>query len=422
MQASQALNHAAAARAPRRALVFLGPGALVAVGYMDPGNWATSIAAGSRFGYTLLCVVLAASLTAMLFQHLCARLGLATGLDLAQACRRHFPPRVAAALWVLAEVAIVACDLAELIGAAVALKLLTGMPLTLGVLLTAFDVFLILILLDRGARTVEALIMGMVVMIGACFAWNLWLAAPDVAALTRGFLPSAAILTEAEMLLLAVGIVGATVMPHNLYLHSALLKRTPPPAAEARPAIRAATRDACIALTFALAINCAILVLAAAAFHAQGRTDVVELEAAHHLLAPTLGGPGAAYAFALALLLAGVASAFTSTLAGQVVMEGFLEIRVAVWLRRLLTRAVAIVPALLVTAWAGEARTADLLIASQVVLSLQLPFALVPLLLFTTSRRVMGELVAPRWVAVAGWGGAAVIVSLNLALLARMVM
>ena len=413
---------AAIARAPRRLLAFVGPGYLVAVGYMDPGNWATSIAAGSAFGYTLLWVVLVSSLMAMLFQHLSARLGLASGLTLAQACRRHYSKRTATALWVGAEIAICACDLAEVIGAAIALKLLFGLPLSIGILVTVADVFLILLLLDRGARAVEALIMGMVCLIGASFAYNLWLAAPAPMAVLHGFLPGPQILSEAEMLLLAVGIVGATVMPHNLYLHSALVQRRQSGACAAPPRamIRYATWDSCIALTVALAINCAILILAAAAFNANGRTGVVELEQAHRLLAPLLGAVGAGPAFAIALLCAGVASTFTGTLAGQVVMEGFLNLRIPAWLRRLTTRLIALAPALLVTLYLGEEHTARLLVLSQVVLSLQLPFALFPLIRFTAAKSVMGDLAAPRAITLAAWTAAALIVSLNLAMLWRL--
>ena len=403
-----------APRAPRarKILAFAGPGYLVAAGYMDPGNWATAVAAGSGYGYTLLCVVLAASLVAMLFQALCVRLGLGAGLDLAQACRRYCPPRSRLALWLLAEVAIVATDLAELIGAAIALKLLFGIPMVVGVLLTALDAFLILFLMERGVRWVEAFVASMVALVAAAFAFNLWLAQPDFAALVSGILPSMEIGADATMLLLATGIIGATVMPHNLYLHSALVQSRNP-GAERRSAIRYATADSCIALVIAMGINCALLVLAASAFHARGAGEVAELSRAYELLSPMLGTTLAATAFAVALLACGVSSTVTGTLAGQVVMEGFLELRLPPWLRRLATRAVAIVPAVIAGALYGESGIAKLLVASQVVLSLQLPFAVIPLVALTGSKRVMKDHAAPAWMAIAAWLLAGLIVAIN---------
>ena len=406
------------AHAPRarKILAFAGPGYLVAAGYMDPGNWATAVAAGSGYGYTLLCVVLAASLIAMLVQALCVRLGLGAGLDLAQACRKHLPGRARIALWLLAEVAIVATDLAELIGAAIALQLLFGIPLVVGVLLTALDAFLVLWLMERGVRWVEAFVASMIAVTGVAFAFNLWLAQPEFAALAAGFLPTFEIGSDATLLLLATGIIGATVMPHNLYLHSALVQSRHAGKDKAS-AIRYATADSCIALTLAMCINCSLLVLAASAFHARGTGEVAELGQAFELLAPALGTTLAATAFGVALLACGISSTVTGTLAGQVVMEGFLQIRLPPWLRRLCTRAVAIVPAVAVVSLYGDSGLAKLLIASQVVLSLQLPFALVPLVAFAGSRRVAGEHAAPRWMILAAWFFAAVIVLLNFIML-----
>lgn len=403
----------------RRLAAFLGPGYLVAVGYMDPGNWATSIAAGSAFGYQLLFVVVASSLMAILFQSLCARLGLGAGMDLAQACRRHYSARASFGLWLLAEVAIIACDLAELIGAAVALKLLFGLPLVVGMLLTALDVFILLYLFDRGVRTLEAVTLGLVLLIGACFAYNLALAQPEFSALMHGLLPTSQAFSDQTMLWLSVGIVGATVMPHNLYLHSSLVRtrEVGRSTAARRNGIACATVDSSLALVLALFINASILVLSAATFNARGLTEVAELGQAHELMAPLLGGSGAAVAFAVALLASGFASTVTATLAGQVVMEGFLERRLPPWIRRFATRCIAILPALFITLWYGESATASLLIASQVVLSLQLPFALVPLVRFTTSKPVMGELAAPRWLALAAWACCILIVGLNLTML-----
>jgi manganese transport protein len=411
-------------RNARGLLAFIGPGYLVAVGYMDPGNWATSIAAGSAFGYALLFVVVASSLMAMLFQSLCARLGLGAGLDLAQACRLHYSPKNSFCLWVLAEVAIVACDMAELIGAAIALKLLFDLPLAVGILLTALDVFLLLALLDRGVRVVEAVVACLVLLIAVAFGYNILLAQPDIAGVLGGLIPRTGLLTDSTMLWLAVGIIGATVMPHNLYLHSALVqsRRPEPDTQSRRRAIHCATADSSFALTIALAINASILILAGAAFHAKGYTSVASLEEAHALLAPLLGGAGAAMAFALALLASGLASTLTGTLAGQIVMEGFLQMRLPPWLRRLATRCLAIIPAMAVTLVYGESGTATLLVASQVVLALQLPFALVPLVRFTTSRAIMGELATPRSVALLAWACAGLIIALNITMLVSLLL
>ncbi len=405
----------------RRMLAFVGPGYLVAVGYMDPGNWATALAGGSAFGYTLLSVALLSSLMAMLLQALCTRIGIATGQDLAQLCRARFPRPVNLALWFLAEIAICATDLAELIGTAIALELLFGIPLLLGVLLTAADALLVLWLQHKGVRWLEALVAGLIVGVFACFAIQLAMAQPVWSEVLAGYFPSREILTNEAMLYIAIGILGATVMPHNLYLHTAVVQSRAH-APEAKPeAIRFATLDSTIALCLALLVNSAILITAAAVFHAGGRTEVAEIQEAHALLAPMLGSGAAALLFAVALLLCGLNATVTATLAGQVVMEGFLGIRLPPPLRRLLTRGVAIVPAVVVTAMMGESGTARLLILSQVILSLQLPFAVIPLMLFAGDRVRLGPLVAPRWQLVLGWAAAALIVALNVKLLAGMV-
>jgi manganese transport protein len=403
----------------RRLVAFLGPGYLVAVGYMDPGNWATDLAGGSVFGYTLLSVVLLSNLMAILLQSLSARLGIATGRDLAQACRAHYPPLVNFALWALCELAIVACDLAEVIGTAIALNLLFGLPLVVGASLTALDVLLILLLQQRGFRKLEAFVIGLIVVIAVCFVIQLVVAQPDLAAIAQGFVPTSAILADPAMLYIAIGILGATVMPHNLYLHSAIVQtRQWAPTVEAkREAIHFATIDSTVALSLALFINAAILILAAAAFHRTGQTGVAEIQDAYNLLTPTLGFAGASTLFAVALLASGQNSTVTATLAGQIVMEGFLRLRLKPWLRRIVTRLIAIVPVVIVTWMYGESGTARMLILSQVVLSLQLPFAVVPLVRFTTDRRKMGELVAPHWIAALAWTVAAVIIALNVKLL-----
>jgi manganese transport protein len=372
----------------RKMVAFAGPGYLVAVGYMDPGNWATDLAGGSAYGYDLFCVVLLSSLMAMILQILSAKLGIVTGCDLAQNCRDHYPPIVSLCLWLSSELAICACDLAEVIGTAIALKLLFGLPLVLGVCLTALDVLVILHLQRWGLRSFETLIVALIVLIGASFAFEVALAHPSVSSVLAGFLPRAQIATDPGMLNLAIGILGATVMPHNLYLHSSVVRSSglKSPFVGKREALRFAS----IALTLAFVVNGAILVVAAATFHANGRTDVVEIEDAQFLLAPLLGNSLAGTVFALALLASSLAATLTAALAGQIVMEGFLRIRIAAGLRRLLTRLVAIVPALAVTALHGDGAASKLLILSQVVLSLQLPLAVIPLLQFTGQRRMMG--------------------------------
>jgi manganese transport protein len=403
----------------RKFLTFLGPGYLVAVGYMDPGNWATSLAGGAQFGYTLLVVALISNIMAVILQSLCARLAVATGRDLAQACRDAYPPYMAWPLWLLAELAICATDLAEVIGTAIGLNLLFGIPLEIGVMITALDVFIILWLQTKGFRWIEAFIITLLGVIAVCFAIQIALADPNWGEVIRGFAPTTEIVTNPNMLYIALGIIGATVMPHNLYLHSGIVQtraygHTLP---EKREALKYATIDSTVALTFALVINAAILILAAATFYKGGHTDVAELGRAQELLQPLLGSSIAPSLFAIALLCCGLNSTVTATMAGQIVMEGFLRIRLAAWLRRLVTRLVAIVPAIVVTLIYGEGQTAKLLILSQVVLSLQLPFAVVPLVMFTASKTKMGELVAPRWLTVIAALTAAIIIVLNLKLI-----
>jgi manganese transport protein len=403
----------------RRLAAFAGPGYLVAVGYMDPGNWATSLAGGSKFGYALLSVALLSNIMAVVLQALCARLAIASGRDLAQACRDAYPRYVSVPLWALAEIAIIATDIAEVVGTAIGLNLIFGLPLELGVLLTALDVFLILYLQKLGFRWVEALIISLLGVIAICFGVQIALANPDWGGVIRGFFPTTEIIKDRGMLYLALGILGATVMPHNLYLHSGIVQtraygHTLP---EKREAIAFATIDSTVALTFALLINASILILAAATFHASGQTNVMELGEAHSLLAPLLGMAIAPTLFGVALLCCGLNSTVTATLAGQIVMEGFLRMRLAPWLRRLITRALAIVPAAIVTIWFGDKGTAQLLILTQVVLSLQLSFAVFPLVMFTADRRKMGELVAPRWLTAIAWIIAILIAGLNVKLL-----
>ena len=403
----------------RKLLAFLGPGYLVAVGYMDPGNWATSLAGGSKFGYALLTIALLSNLMAILLQALCARLGIAAGRDLAQACRDAFPRAVAWPLWLMAEIAICATDLAEVIGTAIGLNLLFGVPLEIGVIVTALDVFLILWMQRLGFRWIEAFIVTLLGVIAVCFAIQIALADPDWRGVILGFAPTIDIVRNPEMLYLSLGILGATVMPHNLYLHSGVVqtRRFGEGVEDKREAIKLATIDSTIALMFALLINASILILAAATFHKTGKTDVAELEQAHSFLAPLLGSAIAPTLFGIALLCCGLNSTVTATLAGQIVMEGFLDIRLPAWARRLITRGIAIVPAAIVTIWYGERGTAELLILSQVVLSLQLPFAIVPLVMFTADRRKMGALTAPRWVTLLAVLVAVIIIALNVKLI-----
>ena len=399
----------------RKLFAFLGPGYLVAVGYMDPGNWATSLAGGSKFGYALLAVALLSNVMAIILQSLCTRLGVGAGRDLAQACRDSFPRYVALPLWLSAEIAITATDLAEVIGTAIGLNLLFHIPLEIGVIITAADVFLILALQAFGFRWIEAFVVTMLGVIAACFAVQIVLADPDWGSVLRGLAPTRDLVANGEMLYLALGILGATVMPHNLYLHSGLVQTrgygdTPE---EKREAISLATIDSTLALCFAFVINASILILAAATFHRAGKTDVAELDQAHAFLSPLLGSTLAPTLFAVALLCCGLNSTITATLSGQIVMEGFLNWRIAPWLRRMTTRLIAILPAVIVTIWFGEKATGQLLILSQVVLSLQLPFAVVPLVLFTASRAKMGPYVAPRLLPALAVATAALIIALN---------
>jgi len=403
----------------RKFLAFFGPGYLVAVGYMDPGNWATSLAGGSQFGYALLSVVLLSNIMAVILQSLAARLAIGSGRDLAQACRDAYPRWVSWPLWVLAELAIIATDLAEVIGTAIGLNLIFGVPLELGIVITGVDVLLVLYLQTKGFRWVEAFIIGLLGVIAACFLAQIVLANPDWGGVVRGFAPTTSVVTNPDMLYLALGIIGATVMPHNLYLHSGIVQTrafgTSVP--EKREALKYATLDSTVALTFALSINAAILILAAAVFHAAGKTGVDDIGVAHKLLTPLLGSSAAPLLFGIALIACGLSSTVTATMAGQIVMEGFINIRLAPWLRRLITRVAAILPAIGVIFILGEAAMGRLLILSQVVLSLQLPFAVIPLVMFTANRKKMGALVSPKWLTVGAAIISAIIVVLNLKLI-----
>jgi manganese transport protein len=404
----------------RKLFAFAGPGFLIAVGYMDPGNWATDLAAGSKYNYTLLSVIMLSNFMAILLQALAIKLGVVSGRDLAQACRDHFSRRVSFALWIFAEIAIAACDLAEVIGSAIALNLLFHIPLLIGVCLTALDVLVILFLQQKGFRFLEALVISLIATISVCFGLEILFSRPEIAGLLRGFfVPSPQILRDPAMLYIAVSILGATVMPHNLYLHSAIVqsrdfRRTPE---GKREAIRYGVIDSTVALTIALFVNAAILLVAAATFFLHGLTQVAEIQDAYKLLTPILGVTSASTIFALALLASGQNSTLTGTLAGQVVMEGFLNIRLKPWLRRLITRGLAIIPAIIVTAFWGERGTANLIILSQVVLSMQLSFAVFPLVMFTSDRQKMGEFVNPLWLKALSWFTAVLIAVLNVWLL-----
>ena len=405
-------------------LSFAGPGFLVAVGYMDPGNWATDLAGGSKYNYRLLSVIMMSNLMAVLLQRLAIKLGVATGRDLAQACRDHFSRPASMALWIFAEIAIAACDLAEVIGSAIALNLLFHIPLLVGVCLTALDVLLILFLQQRGFRFIEALVIALIGTIGVCFGLEVLFSRPSMLGILHGFfVPSPQIVFDSGMLYIAISILGATVMPHNLYLHSAVVQsrnfeRTSP---GKREAIKFCTIDSTIALTIALFVNAAILIVSAATFYRRGMTGVAEINDAYRLLTPLLGVTGASTMFALALLASGQNSTLTGTLAGQVVMEGFLNIRLRPWLRRLITRGVAIVPAVIVTAFWGTKGTASLLVFSQVVLSMQLSFAVFPLVMFTSDKRKMGEFVNSRTTVSLSWLVAGLIAVLNVWLLVQAV-
>jgi manganese transport protein len=403
----------------RKLLAFAGPGYLVAVGYMDPGNWATDLAGGARFGYTLLSVIMISNLMAILLQALAARLGIASGRDLAQACRDSYSRPTAFFLWILCEIAIAACDLAEVLGAAIALNLLIGLPLIWGVCLTALDVLVVLFLQHRGFRYVEALVVSLIVLIAGSFAVELWLSRPALGALTLGFLPRTEILRDGDMLYIAIGILGATVMPHNLYLHSSIVqtRKYRDTQEGKREAIRFATIDSSVALMSALFINAAILIMAAATFHGTGYEHVADIGDAYKLLSPLLGTTLASTLFAVALLCSGQNATLTGTLAGQIVMEGFINLRLRPWLRRLITRLIAIIPAVIVIWIYGDRGSGPLIILSQVILSLQLPFAVFPLVAFTSDRKKMGEFVSPLWVSALAWAVALIIAALNIYLL-----
>jgi len=403
----------------RKMLAFAGPGFLVAVGYMDPGNWATDLAGGAQFGYTLLAVIMISNLMAILLQHLCVKLGVVTGRDLAQACRDHYSKPTVWFLWVLCELAIAACDLAEVVGSAIGLQLLFGIPLVWGCVITCLDVMLVLFLQNKGFRWVEAIVITLILTIGGCFAAELFFAKPSLTGVLLGFVPSAEILKNQQMLYVSIGILGATVMPHNLYLHSSIVQtrnfeRTPE---GKREAVKFATIDSSFALVFALFINASILILSASAFHWSGHREVAEIQDAYKLLSPTLGVGIASTLFAVALLASGQNSTLTGTLAGQIVMEGFLNFRITPWLRRLVTRAIAIIPAVCIIGFFGESKTTELLIASQVVLSMQLGFAVWPLMRFTGERAKMGEFTNPLWIKILGWTTAVIIIVLNVKLL-----
>jgi len=405
----------------RKMLAYAGPGYLVSVGYMDPGNWATDIAGGAAFGYALLSVILLSNLMAILLQALCVRLGVATGKDLAQACRDYYPKRISFCLWGLCEIAIAACDLAELLGSAIALQLLFGIPLIWGVCITACDVLLLLLLQGKGFRYVEALIITLVATVGICFAAEIIFSQPDIAGILAGYLPKPEIVRNPEMLYIAIGILGATVMPHNLYLHSSIVQTRAwePTSKKKWEAIKFGTIDSTVALSFALFINSAILIVAAATFHFSGYQEIAEIQDAYKLLSPLLGVSAASTIFGLALLASGQSSTLTATLAGQIVMEGFLQFRLKPWVRRLTTRLLAIIPALIAIIFYGEKSTGSLLIFSQVILSLQLSFAVIPLIMFTSNKRLMGEFVNPTWLKLLAGVVATIIVGLNAWLLLR---
>jgi manganese transport protein len=408
----------AGAPAWRRFLTFVGPGYLVAVGYMDPGNWATSLAGGSQFGYTLLFVALLSNIMAIILQSLCARLAIGTDKDLAQACRDAFPHWIAWPLWALAEIAICATDLAEVVGTAIGLNLIFGIPLEIGILITTLDVFVILFLQSRGFRWIEAFIITLLGVIAICFLLQIVLASPDWGGVLRGFAPTTDLIHNPNMLYLGLGIIGATVMPHNLYLHSGIVQTRAygDSAEEKREALKFSTIDSTLALTFALTINASLLVLAAAVFYPHHEV-VTDIGQASHLLTPLLGSSLAPILFGVALICCGLNSTVTATMAGQIVMEGFIQFRIAAWARRLLTRGIALVPAIIVIYWFGAAQAGKLLVFSQVVLSFQLPFAVVPLVLFTASRQKLGELVAPRWLTAIAAVVATLIIGLNVKLI-----
>lgn len=403
----------------RKLMAFTGPGLMVAVGYIDPGNWATDIEGGSRFGYTLLSVILISNLFAMLLQHLSLKLGIASGRDLAQACRDYYSRPVSFVLWILSEIAIAATDLAEVIGSAIALNLLFGLPLPVGVVFTALDVLLVLYFQQKGFRIIESIVAGLMGIILLSFVYEMIVSQPSIAGIVDGLIPRTQIVTDSGMLYIAIGILGATVMPHNLYLHSSIVQTRAYNRNDEgkKSAIRFATIDSTVSLALAFFINASILILAATAFHANGHFEIADITDAYHLLDPVLGVGLAGIFFALALLASGQSSTLTGTLAGQIVMEGFLNIRLKPWLRRLITRGIAIIPALIVSSLYGEKGTADLLVFSQVILSLQLSFAVVPLVFFTSNSNIMGRFANSRFLTVLACVITLIIISLNLFLL-----
>ena len=403
----------------RKLFAFAGPGLMIAVGYMDPGNWATDIAGGAQFGYTLLSVILISNLFAMILQHLSLKLGIVAERDLAQACKDHFNPKTNFVLWVFCEIAIAACDLAEVIGSAIALNFLFGIPLTWGVVITVIDVFLILFLQSKGFRIIESIVAGLIFIILGCFVYEIILSKPDIFPILSGLVPQKEVVTNPSMLYIAIGILGATVMPHNLYLHSSIIQtRNYDRNREGKKeAIKFATIDSSVSLLLACFINAAILIVAAATFHTSGNNHIADIHDAHEMLTPLLGTTLASIVFAIALLASGQNSTLTGTLAGQIVMEGFLNIRLKPWLRRLITRLIAVIPALIVTILYGEKGTTDLLVLSQVILSMQLSFAVVPLVMFTSSKLKMGEFVNKPWLKISAWVISGIIIILNLYLL-----
>lgn len=405
----------------RKLLAFTGPGYMVAVGYMDPGNWATDLAGGSAFGYTLLFVILLSSIFAMFLQHLTVKLGIVTGKDLAQICRQVFPKWVNVGLWLIAELMIIACDLAEVIGTAIALELLFGIPLAIGVVITALDVLLLLFLQKKGFRWLEALVIALIAIVVVCFGLELFFSQPEIAPLLAGFIPARELFTNQEMLFIAVGILGATVMPHNLYLHSAVVQTRAHEVSKKgkKEAIKFATIDSSVALTIALFVNASILILAAATFFTTGHNEVAEIDQAYQLLAPLLGVGIASVLFAVALLASGQNSTITATLAGQIILEGFMNIKIKPWLRRLLTRSLAIIPAVIIAVMFQGSGLSRLLIFSQIVLSLQLPFAILPLVYLTSSKKHMGDFANKLWLKIVVGLIAAVIVALNVWLIVR---
>ena len=407
------------ASAWKRFMAYVGPGLLVAVGYMDPGNWATDIAGGAQFGYTLLSVILISNLFAIVLQHLSVKLGIVAERDLAQACKDHFSPGVNFVLWIFCEIAIAACDLAEVIGSAIALNLLFGIPLSVGVVITVIDVFLILFLQSRGFRYIESIVGGLIFVIFASFLYEIFLSKPDIFPMLEGLIPKKEIITNPSMLYIAIGILGATVMPHNLYLHSSIVQtRDYPRTAEGKKeALKFASLDSSLSLMLAFFINAAILIISAATFHTSGNKDVADINDAYMLLSPLLGTTLASIFFGIALLASGQNSTLTGTLAGQIVMEGFLNIRLKPWVRRLITRLIAIIPALIISILYGEKGTAELLVFSQVILSMQLSFAVVPLVMFTCSKAKMGDFVNKPWLRILAWMISGIIILLNLYLL-----